>query len=87
MERMTNALIYGLIWGIGGCIDELTRSKFDVMFKSLIAGEDVMTEYAIDLGEELNSTYTPMKIDVKLGEIQTVFDSYYDAEEGRWVPW
>jgi len=24
---------------------------------------------------------------VKLGDIQTIFDSYYDMEEGRWVPW
>jgi len=33
MERMTNALVYGLIWGIGGCIEEGTRGKFDAFFK------------------------------------------------------
>lgn len=77
-DKMVNSLVYGLIWGVGGCIDELTRFKFDAFFKQLIAGEDVMTEHSLDLGDEKNSTYEPMKIDVKLGEIQTVFDVYYD---------
>jgi hypothetical protein len=31
-DKMINALIYGSIWGIGGCIDELTREKFDTFF-------------------------------------------------------
>jgi len=68
-DRIINSLVYGLIWGIGGCIEELTRGKFDAMFKQLLAGEDVMTEYSIDLGEEKNASYEPTKIDVKLGEI------------------
>lgn len=28
-EKLINALLYAAIWGIGGCIDETTRSKFD----------------------------------------------------------
>jgi hypothetical protein len=49
---MINALSYGLIWGIGGCIEELTRNRFDAFFKELIAGEDVITNHALDLGED-----------------------------------
>jgi len=33
MDKMTNALVYGLIWVIGGCIEESTRMKFDAFFK------------------------------------------------------
>jgi dynein heavy chain len=76
-----------LIWGIGGCIEETTRGKFDAFFKQLLNGEDVMTEHTLDLGEEKNSTYEPMKIDVKMGDAQTIFDVYYDMEEARWIPW
>jgi hypothetical protein len=32
-DKMLNALVYGLIWGIGGCVEELTRHKFDAFFK------------------------------------------------------
>jgi len=30
---LNNALVYGLIWGIGGCIEESTRARFDGFFK------------------------------------------------------
>lgn len=29
-ERLCNALLYGVIWGIGGVLDEFSRDKFDV---------------------------------------------------------
>jgi hypothetical protein len=32
-DKMTNALIYGMIWGVGGCIEEATRPRFDEFFK------------------------------------------------------
>jgi hypothetical protein len=29
-DKLYNALIYSAIWGIGGCLDENTRSRFDI---------------------------------------------------------
>ena len=28
-NKLTNALLFSAIWGIGGCIDEHSRDKFD----------------------------------------------------------
>jgi len=86
-DKMLNALVYGIIWGVGGCIEELTRGKFDAFMKELLTGEDVITNYCLDLGEDKQGVYEPQKINVKLGDIQSVFDCYYDQEEMRWVPW
>lgn len=33
------ALILGLYWGLGGCLDEISKIKFDSFFKSLYTGE------------------------------------------------
>jgi hypothetical protein len=28
-DKLYNALLYSAIWGIGGCLDEHTRGRFD----------------------------------------------------------
>jgi hypothetical protein len=68
-DKMLNALVYGLIWGIGGCIEELTRFKFDAFFKELLNGENVIETHALDLGEDKQGAYEPTKINVKLGDV------------------
>ena len=44
-----NAIIFSAIWGFGGSIDEITRPVFDEFLKKLIAGENVQSEYKIEV--------------------------------------
>lgn len=86
-DRLVNALLYAAIWGIGGCVEELTRNRFDSFFKEVIAGDDVITNHALDLGEDKQGIYETPQIKVKMGDIPTVFDAFFDDTEMRWVPW
>ena len=86
-DRLLNAFVYAIIWGIGGCIEEMTRNKFNSFFKELLAGDDVITAHALDLGEDKQGKYEAQKINVKIGDVPTVFDAYFDVSEMRWVPW
>lgn len=84
-DKLLNALVYGFIYGMGGCIDENTRSRFDAFFLDLINGEDTQQKYNIDLGKGV--VIEPMKVPHKLGEVKSVFDVYFDQEEMRWINW
>lgn len=84
-DRLNNALVFASIWGIGGCIEETTRSKFDTMFQELLIGEDVVAKFEIDMGKDY--TEEPMKIPNKLGDFKSLFEVYFDQEEMKWVNW
>jgi len=56
-DRLSNILLYSVIWGIGGVIEESTRAKFDAFLKDLIAGEDVLDKYNIDMGKNGKDKY------------------------------
>jgi hypothetical protein len=49
-DRMTNALLFSAIWGIGGCLDEDSRPVFEEFFMEVINGEEVVEKHALDLG-------------------------------------
>jgi len=86
-ERLTNALVYACIWGIGGGLDEFTRGNYDLFLQELINGEDVREKYSLDLGPDGKENYPPMKIPTKLGEYKSLFDLHFDQEEVRWINW
>jgi len=86
-DKLYNILIYTTIWGVGGCLDEFTRSKFDAFFKELINGDDVITKYNIDLGKDTKEKYPIVKIPNKLSDYDSLFDMYFDMEEMRWTHW
>jgi hypothetical protein len=50
--KLINSLIYSAIWGIGGCLDENTRGKYDQFLQSLLMGEDVISKYTLDMGKD-----------------------------------
>jgi hypothetical protein len=77
-ERLTNALVYACIWGIGGGLDEFTRANYDLFLQELINGEDVREKYSLDLGPDGKENYPPMKIPTKLGEYKSLFDVHFD---------
>lgn len=77
-ERLTNALVYACIWGIGGGLDEFTRGNYDLFLQELINGEDVREKYDLDLGPDGKENYPAMKIPTKLGEYKSLFDLHFD---------
>jgi dynein heavy chain len=86
-ERLTNALVYACIWGIGGGLDEFTRANYDLFLQELINGEDVREKYSLELGPDGKENYPAMKIPTKLGEYKSLFDMHFEQEEARWVNW
>jgi dynein heavy chain, axonemal len=83
-DKMLNALIFATIWGIGGCIDEFTREKFDEFFQEVIVGENVIDKYKLDMGEQRQD---PMKVPNKMGEYKSLFEIYFDQDEMKWINW
>jgi dynein heavy chain len=89
-DKLYNALLYALVWGIGGIIDEHGREKFSEFLKEVIAGEEVVEKYNLDLGQddELKAkVYEPMKLYNKLGEFNSFYEIYFDIEEMKWTNW
>ena len=84
-DRLMNALVFAAIWGIGGCVEETTRGKFDHMLQELLIGADVVATFEIDMGPDY--TQEPMKVPNKLGDFKSLFEVYFDQEEMRWVNW
>jgi dynein heavy chain len=87
-EKLHNALVYAAIWGIGGVLDETCRATYGAFLRELVAGEEVLDKYKIDMGKDGEEKYPPTKIPTKLpNEYESLFDLYFDAAEMRWVPW
>jgi hypothetical protein len=82
-DKLYNALVFGIIWGIGGCLEESSRPKFDVFLQEMLNGEDVVAKYKVDLGKE----YETLKIPNRIGDYKSLFDLFFDQEEMRWVNW
>lgn len=83
-------MLYALIWGIGGIIDEVGRPKFDEFLNKLINGEEVIEAYDLDLGLDdvgERKVYEPMKLYNKLGEYNSFFEIYFDIEDMKWTNW
>jgi dynein heavy chain len=81
---MENALIFALVWGIGGSVDEFTREKWNGMVNELIMGEDVKEKYKLI---DLPSEWEPMTIPCKLPDQKSLFDCYFNAEQLNWTKW
>jgi len=79
--------MFATIWGIGGCLDEVTRPAFDLFMQDLMNGEDVITKNNLDIQAQEGISYEPMKIPTKIGEFTTLFELYFDIEEMRWTNW
>ena len=90
-DRLMNALVFSTIWGIGGVIDEKTRSKLEAFFMDVINGEEVIEANKLDLGkddEDNAKVYEPLKVPHKIsGDFQSVFDLYFDQGELSWREW
>jgi hypothetical protein len=62
-DKLYNSFVFGAIWGIGGCLEERTRPKFDIFMQELLNGEDVITKHSLDMeGKTYEVTKVPHKI-------------------------
>lgn len=86
-DKLYNIFFFATIWGIGGCLDEVTRPAFDLFMQDLMNGEDVITKNNLDIPAQEGISYEPMKIPTKIGEFTTLFELYFDIEEMRWTNW
>lgn len=87
-DRCMNALLFGIIWGIGGVLDEFTRSKFDNFLKEMIDGEDVRVKYELDMGPDAEKNYPLTKIPNKLGgDYKSLFDMVFIDTDMKWINW
>jgi len=81
-EIVNQALLFALIWSIGGALDEHSRPKFDVFLQELLAGEDIAIKYKLDMPD-----FTAKKFPAKMGEFKSLFEMYYDRSKLMWVNW
>lgn len=81
-EIILQSLLFAVIWGIGGPMEENTRPKFDQFLQELISGEDVVTKHKLDF-----EGFNPKKFPAKMGEYKSVFDMFYDKNKLMWVNW
>ena len=75
-------LLFGIIWGMGAQLEESTRPKFDQLVQEILAQENVILKYNIDVEQA-----DPKKFPVKLGEYKSLFDLSYQRENLQWVSW
>ena len=61
-DKLYSALVYSAIWGIGGCLDENTRSRFDVFLQEVINGDNVIDKYELDFDKHIDTLKIPAKI-------------------------
>jgi hypothetical protein len=73
---LINALIWSTIWGIGACIEENTRFKFDEFLQDLLIGTNMVEKHNLDMGPDWKTE--PMKVPNKIGDYKSLFDLYFD---------
>jgi hypothetical protein len=84
-DKLINALVWSTIWGIGACIEENSRFKFDDFLQDLLTGTNMVEKHNMDMGPDYKTE--PMKIPNKIGDFKSLFDLYFDQEEMRWTNW
>lgn len=82
-DKLSNILLYAMIWGIGACLDEHTRPNYDLFLQDLMNGEDVITKSNLDIPV----AYEPMKLQTKCADFKSLFDMYFDCDEMKWTHW
>lgn len=48
-DRLFNCLIFAAVWGLGACLNEITRPAYDLFLQDLINGEDVISKNNLDI--------------------------------------
>ncbi|CAH8626763.1 unnamed protein product [Dicrocoelium dendriticum] len=73
------AFTFGVIWGIGGCLDQDGRQKFDRFLRAMLLGQDERNPVPKELGP---------RIEFQIPESGLVYDYYYEFKSrGSWKHW
>ena len=81
-QMVPNFVFFALIWGVGGALDETSRPKFNEFVQELINGDDVNEKFDLEL-----ENWEPKKLNVKLPDMKSVFDIFYDKTNMVWLNW
>jgi len=86
-DKLMYSILYATIWGIGGCLDEFTRDKFDAFLQDLLNEEELITKYSMDMGKDGKEKYPIMKWPKIKSEFTSLFNLFFDQEEMKWTDW
>uniref|UniRef100_A0A094ZX25 Dynein heavy chain 7, axonemal n=1 Tax=Schistosoma haematobium TaxID=6185 RepID=A0A094ZX25_SCHHA len=76
---LQTSIVFGIIWGIGGCLDYNSRQKFDHFLRNLLSGTNEKHPLPKELGQ---------KLDFPFPESGLVYDYYYKFKSrGSWRHW
>ncbi|KER25823.1 hypothetical protein T265_06797 [Opisthorchis viverrini] len=73
------AFIFGVVWGLGGCLDLSGRQRFDQFLRAVMLGQDERYPVPKELGP---------RIEFPMPEGGLVYDYYYEYKSrGSWKHW
>ncbi|CAH8503219.1 unnamed protein product [Schistosoma turkestanicum] len=76
---LQTSITFGIVWGIGGCLDYNSRQKFDQFLRNLLTGANKTYPLPKELGQ---------KLDFPFPESGLVYDYYYEMKShGSWRHW
>ncbi|KAH8876868.1 Dynein heavy chain 7, axonemal [Schistosoma japonicum] len=76
---LQTSIVFGIVWGIGGCLDYNSRQKFDRFLRNLLSGLNEKHPLPKELGQ---------KLDFPFPESGLVYDYYYKMKSrGSWRHW
>ncbi|XP_018647275.1 dynein heavy chain, putative [Schistosoma mansoni] len=76
---LQTSIVFGIVWGIGGCLDYNSRQKFDHFLRNLLSGTNEKHPLPKELGQ---------KLDFPFPESGLVYDYYYKFKSrGSWRHW
>lgn len=67
---LCTAFVFGVIWGLGGCLDSAGRQKFDQFLRALLAGQNESYPVPKELGS---------RIEFPFPESGLVYDYFYEV--------
>ncbi|VDL20010.1 unnamed protein product [Hymenolepis diminuta] len=80
LKMWTHAsLLFSVVWGIGGCLDEMGRKKFDEFIKPILAGKVPELPVPQSIGG---------RCDFQMPDTGLVYDYFYEYNSrGKWKHW
>lgn len=82
--KLLDMILFSVIWGIGGLIDEDFRNDVNMFLLRLIYYEDVRTSYNLKLNM---AEWEPRGLQVKIKDNKNLFNMKYDLEKMVWDDW
>lgn len=83
-DIITKAILFAVVWSIGGALDENCRKSFNSFLLKLIsAADDIAKTFEIQPQYQVS----PITINVKLQERANLFDMVFDRAKNNFIAW